>query len=150
MSLKLDGEKRWKQVKEKMMKNYGVVLHFSNAHDNYHSAYQYVTKQDTKVFLSPNHPNLSEIGSPRTKTCIRVYRESRKRKQNENTNAQHEKSLKKALCVTCQLSIYSYMLKGVTCGVKNILFYHFNTLRRVEIEFYFRVSHSILLNIYAW
>ena len=94
MSLKLDGAKRWKQVKEKMMKNHGVVLHFSNAHDNYHSAYQYVTKQDTEVFLSPNHPNLSEIGSPRTKTCIRAYRESRKRKQNENTNGQQEKAKK--------------------------------------------------------
>ncbi|CAB4038817.1 PREDICTED: uncharacterized protein LOC107339053 [Paramuricea clavata] len=94
MSLKLDGAKRWKQVKEKMMKNHVVVLHFSNAHDNYHSAYQSVTKQDTEVFLSPNHPNLNVIGSPRTKTCIRAFRESRKRKQNENANAQQEKAKK--------------------------------------------------------
>ncbi|CAB4038470.1 Hypothetical predicted protein [Paramuricea clavata] len=95
MSLKLDGAKRWKQVKEKMMKSHGVVLHFSNTHDNYHSAYQYVTKQDTEVLLSPNHPNLSEIGSPGTKTCIRAYRESRKRKQNENANVQQEAKAKK-------------------------------------------------------
>ena len=94
MSLKLSGAKRWKHVKDKMMKNHGVVLHFSNAHDNYHSAYQYVTKQDTQVFLSHTHPNLSKIGSPRTKACVRAYRESQKRKQNENRNAQQEMAKK--------------------------------------------------------
>ena len=76
------------------MKNHGVVLHFSNAHDNYHSAYQYVAKQDTQVFLSPTHLNLSKIGSPRTKACVRAYRESQKRKQNENGNGQQEKAKK--------------------------------------------------------
>ena len=94
MSLKLIGPKRWKQVKDRMMKNHGVVLNFSNAHDNYHSAHQYLTKQDTQVFLSPTHPNLSKIGSPRTKACVRAYRESQKRKQNENGNAQQEKGKK--------------------------------------------------------
>ena len=78
--------------KDRMMKNYGVMLNFSNVHDNYHSAYQYVTNQDTQVFLSPTHLNLSKIGSPRTKACVRAYRESQKRKQNENGNAQQEKA----------------------------------------------------------
>jgi hypothetical protein len=94
MSLKLNGAKQWKQVKEKMMKNHGVMLHFSNTHNNYHSAYQYVMKQDSEVFLSPNHPTVSEFGSPRTKTCICAYRQSRKCKQNENSNAQQEKAKK--------------------------------------------------------
>ena len=72
MSLQLSGAKRWKQVKGRMMKNHRILLNFSNAHDNYYSAYQYVTKQDTQVFLSPTHPNLRKIGSPRTKACVRA------------------------------------------------------------------------------
>ena len=99
MGLKLSGAKRWKQVKDRMMKNHGVVLNFLNAHDNYHSAYHYVTKQDMQVFLSPTHPNLSKIGSPITKACVRAYRESQKRKQNENGNAQQEKA-KKIRCLS--------------------------------------------------
>ena len=63
-----------------------------------------ITQQDRQVFLSPTHPNLSKIGSPRTKACTRAYRESQKRKQNENGNAQQEKAKKiRRLLVTNQI-----------------------------------------------
>ena len=64
--------KHWKSVKDKMTKNHGVVLNFSDGHDNYYTAYKYVTKEDPEVYLSPGHPNISEIGSPPTSKCVRA------------------------------------------------------------------------------
>ncbi len=62
------------------MQNHDVIVHFSDEHDNYHSPYKYVTKKDTDAFLSLSHPNLSKIGSPRTKKCVRAYRSGRKKR----------------------------------------------------------------------
>jgi len=84
MSVKLTGPKRWSGVKRLMTDRYGVVLHFSESHDNYYSAYRYITKSDGDVFHSEKHPNLKEIGSPQTKKCVAAYREKCRQK---NTNA---------------------------------------------------------------
>jgi hypothetical protein len=56
LCVKLSRPKRWKLVKEKMMHNHGVVVHFSDQHNNYHSAYKYVTKKDTDVFSMSRPP----------------------------------------------------------------------------------------------
>ena len=93
LCVKLSGPKRWKSVKDNMMKNHGVVLNFSGGHDNYYTAYKYVTKEDPEVYLSPGHPNLAEIGSPRTSKCIRAYRSaSRKRKSSTSTANNHKEA----------------------------------------------------------
>ena len=84
LCVKLSGPKRWKSVKDNMMKNHGVVVNFSNGHDNYYTAYKYVRKKDQEVYLSPGHPNLAEVGSPRTSKCVRVYR-SASRKRSSST-----------------------------------------------------------------
>ena len=80
LCLKLSGPKRWKSVKDKMTKNHGVVLNFSDGHNHYYSAYKYVTKDDPEVYLSPGHPNLNVIGAPRTNECIRAYRAADKKR----------------------------------------------------------------------
>ena len=52
LSLKLSGVKRWKQVKDEIMKSHNIVLNFSDRHENYHSVYKYNCKIDIQVCLS--------------------------------------------------------------------------------------------------
>ena len=81
-------------MKEKLKDNHGVVVNFSDGHDNYYTAYRYVTKQDAEVYHSVGHPNLNEIGSPKTKNCIRAYRSARK-KRSLSIDAQEKNAEKK-------------------------------------------------------
>ena len=74
MAIKLTGPKRWGSAKRLMSETYGAVLHFSESHDNYYSAYRYITKSDDQVFHSQEHPYLKEIGSPKTKKCVTACR----------------------------------------------------------------------------
>ena len=78
LCMKLSGPKRWKAVKEKICADHGIVLNFSDSHDSYYYAYKYVCKSDKNVLLSDTHPNLKEVGSPTTKSCVKAYRQSRK------------------------------------------------------------------------
>ena len=72
--IKLSGPKRWLSAKNFLLNNYETSVHFSNEHDNYYQAYRYVTKSDTSVFHSENHPNLQNMGAPRTAQCVRATR----------------------------------------------------------------------------
>ena len=93
LCVKLSGPKRWKSVKDNMMQDHGVVLNFSDGYDNYYTAYKYVTKEDPEVYLSPGHPNLEAIRSPRTSKCVRAYRSaSRKRKSSTSTGDDNERA----------------------------------------------------------
>lgn len=85
LCVKLSGPRRWKPIKQKVAEEHGAILHFSSSHDMYDTAFKYVCKSDKDVFLSPNHPNLMEIGSPKTKKCVKVFRDkARKRKSDES------------------------------------------------------------------
>ena len=79
VSLKLTAPKKWLRIKNSIMKDHNVSVHFSDNHDNYIAAYRYVCKTDDHVFHSLSHPDLNEIGSPKTKNSTKAYRESRKR-----------------------------------------------------------------------
>jgi len=83
--LKLSGVKKWLAVKRNFQTNHNVVLNFSDTHNHYISSYRYVCKEDREVFHSAGHPNLTLVGSPRTKACINAYRT--KRKSTNNTSA---------------------------------------------------------------
>lgn len=74
VALKLSGPKRWFSVKSFLTDRYGVVANFSESHDNYYAAFKYISKSDKNVYLSDGHPNLKEIGSPKTKHSTRAYR----------------------------------------------------------------------------
>ena len=78
LSLKLSAKKRWLSVKNSLIDSYGIVVNFSAKHDNYYSAYKYVTKKDKRYLLSTGHPDLTEIGPPRTAHCVQARREKRK------------------------------------------------------------------------
>ena len=86
VSVKLTGPKRWSSPKKYLIENHGVTANFSESHDHYYSAYKYLCKSDKMLYHSTRHPNLQDIGSPKTKKCIKAYRE--KRKQNNNTTEQ--------------------------------------------------------------
>ncbi len=58
VSIKLTGPKRWLPAKKYLSEHYGISVHFSDNHDSYYSAYQYVSKSDTSVFHSREHPML--------------------------------------------------------------------------------------------
>ena len=56
-------------------------MNFSD-HDGYYTAYRYISKSDENVYHSPNHPNLEEIGSPKTKNCLqRTYHQRCRNRQ---------------------------------------------------------------------
>ena len=79
VSLKLSGPKRWKSVKENISNTHGIVVNFSDKHDNYYSAYKYVCKSDSEVYHSEEHPDLKDVAPPRTTVSTKAYRLSRKR-----------------------------------------------------------------------
>ena len=79
-SMSFPGTIKWKRPWEAMDAN-GVTVDFSDTHDYYISMYRYVTKDDPDVYLSPNHPDLAHIRSPRTKTCNAVNRSRRGQKR---------------------------------------------------------------------
>lgn len=95
VALKLSGPKRWKSIKNRVFESHGIVINFSESHDNYYTAYKYICKSDDNVYKSENHPNLDEIGSPKTKLCVRAYRNKRKaeneqNKSNEQGTSEHK------------------------------------------------------------
>ena len=92
MSIKLSGPKRWLAAKKSVQESHGAVLHFSKNHDNYYSAYRYLSKTDKNITHSKGHPNLEQIGSPRTKKCISAYREKRKLARASNEHKNNKKS----------------------------------------------------------
>ena len=76
LALKLSGTKRWLEAKKSIEAEHGIAVNFSD-HDGYYTAYRYISKSDDMVFHSTGHPNLDEIGSPRTKRCQQTYRKRR-------------------------------------------------------------------------
>ena len=68
VSLAMDDVKKWKAPWENMSAN-GVKCSISEKHDHYVSMYRYLQKTDENIFHSEGHPDLREIGSPRTAKC---------------------------------------------------------------------------------
>jgi len=66
MAIKLNKVKRWNTIRRFIKENCGINVHFSSKHCNYYSAWVYVTKEDDSYVESPNHPDLTNQGPPRT------------------------------------------------------------------------------------
>ena len=114
VSLKLTGTKRWSLAKNYLVENHGVTVHFSDSHDNYYySAYRYICKADTNVYHSNRHPNLQDVRSPKTKKCIKAYRE--KRKQQNTTEGAFEKKSKTKVRRLSNFDVSEFMVKN---GIK--------------------------------
>ena len=89
--LKLTGVKRWLHVKNTITKKYGIVVNFSD-HDQYIYAYRYVCKTDRDIVHSDNHPDLSLVGSPRTKASTAALREAGRKRKSAATNVNNGES----------------------------------------------------------
>ena len=80
MAIKLDRNQRWLQSKKDLLHNFGISVHFSAIHANYYSAWQYVTKEDSRFIQSLDHPDLVNCHPPRT-TLASVTNHSRHTKK---------------------------------------------------------------------
>ena len=66
MAVKLSERRRWLSVRNWLQATYHVRVNFSNNHNNYFSAWQYTTKEDSEYIQSENHPDLTNAEPPRT------------------------------------------------------------------------------------
>jgi len=96
MCIKLSGPKRWNPVKKYLTEKHAITVNFSESHENYYTAYKYVCKSDDNVLLSPNHPDLQEVGSPATKKCMLAYKAAcQKRKSTSSSSTSTTSKAKK-------------------------------------------------------
>ena len=51
---------------------------------NYYATFTYVIKIDKQIVISSRHPNVKEIGSPKTKKCVKEFREKSKKKKKKS------------------------------------------------------------------
>ena len=147
----LTGVKKWLSVKNNVMKRHNIVLHFSDSHNQYIYAYRYVCKSDVEVVHSPGHPDLSTIGSPRTKASTSANREvSRKRKSMDIVTFNQERGGSKAKRRLTKLEVSDFIIKN---HIKNLqeLFAKADT-RKQEGEcdlatYIFSRSHKALVEL---
>ena len=58
-SLKLSGTKKWLGARRTLEARHRISVHFSD-HDEYYSAYWYITKYDENIFHSTEQPNFDK------------------------------------------------------------------------------------------
>ena len=78
------------------MESCDISVHFSEIHNNYYSAWKYVTKEDEEYIQSKGHPDLSDTGSPRTKegSIANIARaQKRERSNTGDISGDHESGL---------------------------------------------------------
>ena len=66
LAFKLDKVRRWSAIKRRLSDEWGIEVNFSGSHDNYYSAWKYVTKTDKNFVQSNDHPDLNAATVPRT------------------------------------------------------------------------------------
>ena len=115
--VRLSGPKRWNPVKNALIEKHGVVVNFSESHENYYSAYKYVCKTDKNVHQSANHPDLQELGSPPTKKCMSAYKSMcKKRKSN---GKQNEKPKEKKVRRLSNLDVSEFLVANdIKCEIE--------------------------------
>jgi hypothetical protein len=77
-----------------------------------YTAYKYVTKKDPEVYLSPGHPNLEEIGSPRTSKCVRAYRSASRKRSSSTPMGKNNEKAKKTINIkrTSNLEVSDFII----------------------------------------
>ena len=67
VSIKLSGPKRWNPVKTYLAERYGICVHFSESSATYYAGFKYISRTNKNVYESRNHPDLKDVGCPKTK-----------------------------------------------------------------------------------
>ena len=78
MCVKFSNNICWYGAKLHLLSNNNKSIHFSYSHQNYLSAYRYVTKEDTEIFHGPGHPDLDLARSPQTSKANKALMEKRR------------------------------------------------------------------------
>ena len=73
LAIKLHKQRRWAQVRNNIKRQHGIDLDFQGWHDNYYSAYTYVTKYDPHFLTSPGHPTLDNPPSTSKATASKRH-----------------------------------------------------------------------------
>ena len=73
VAIKLNKIRRWISVKRKRSHQNGIEVNFSSNHENYYSAWKYITKERNFI-ESEGHPDLSSASAPRTSNASRSKR----------------------------------------------------------------------------
>ena len=84
LCLKLSAPKKSKAVKDRITSEQGIIVNFSDKHDQYIVAYRYLCNHDKDIFHGPNHPDLQNAKSTRTEKSTKAYRKSHKGKSNKS------------------------------------------------------------------
>ena len=66
MAVKLNINQRWLGVKDKLKREFGVVVNFAANHTKYYGTWRSVTKEDKHYIESPDHPDLVNNAGPLT------------------------------------------------------------------------------------
>ena len=66
LAIKLDRNQQWMMSKCYLLCIYGITTHYSSHHDNYFSAWLYVTESDREFKECSGHPERHNQGEPRT------------------------------------------------------------------------------------
>ena len=67
-----------KPIKEAFRNKHGFIQYFSGKYNDYSAAFKCVIKIDKKIFMSLRYPNLKEIGTMKTKKCVKAFHEKSK------------------------------------------------------------------------
>ena len=140
-SIKLTGLKKWWMVKEAIQEKHGIVVHFSDEHDYYISAYRYVVKEDPSVVHSEGHPNLAEAKSPPTKKSIAANRRCSKKQGDSSkgagaTSAKHWRlSGSDVASFIRENNIHSYNELMAAVGLKDISEYIYSHSEKISEKY---------------
>ena len=89
MAIKLLRPQRWLSVRQLIQTRYGINVHISNRHINYFTAWQYITKEDDDGLLSPDHPDLWNIGPLATLAASETVFGERRVHQEQEMEVEH-------------------------------------------------------------
>jgi len=82
--IKLDKVTRWFKSKKYLLREYSVSVHCSSTHENYYSAWRYLTKQDKEYTQITKHPELCNSNEPRTIAARRARKTSAALKEGDD------------------------------------------------------------------
>ena len=89
--LKLKNRGQWSNVCQHIQNNHNIRVHLSSNHNTYYSAYQYVSKEDSHLFVSESHLDLKD--PPRTERAISTFKARRKAGKGERKHPSKQRYL---------------------------------------------------------
>lgn len=92
LALKLKKQRRFKQVRINLKKHHNIDVDFQEWHENYYTAYTYVTKFDSHFEKSENHPVLNN--PPNTTKATSAKRVLTSLNENDESKSKREKPYK--------------------------------------------------------